>query len=110
MEKSKRILIVLIILLIVMAVMVAILINTNKKQEVSHGNNTYTSIVNEQDEAFEKVNDYKTYFTVKEIVENYITYMKQINGDEYVDASSLQTTTCNSNARRWNRSTKRYIR
>ena len=78
MEKSKRILIVLIILLIVMAVMVAILINTNKKQEVSHGNNTYTSIVNEQDEAFEKVNDYKTYFTVKEIVENYITYMKQI--------------------------------
>ncbi len=35
MEKSKRILIVLIILLIVMAVMVAILINTNKKQEVS---------------------------------------------------------------------------
>ena len=46
MEKSKRILIVLIILLIVMAVMVAILINTNKKQEVSHGNNTYTSIVN----------------------------------------------------------------
>lgn len=34
MEKSKRILIVLIILLIVMAVMVAILINTNKKQEV----------------------------------------------------------------------------
>ena len=93
MEKSKRILIVLIILLIVMAVMVAILINTNKKQEVSHGNNTYTSIVNEQDEAFEKVNDYKTYFTVKEIVENYITYMKQIHGDEYVDASSLQTTT-----------------
>ena len=93
MEKSKRILIVIIILLIVMAVMVAILINTNKKQEVSHGNNIYTSIVNEQDEAFEKVNDYKTYFTVKEIVENYITYMKQINGDEYVDASSLQTTT-----------------
>lgn len=93
MEKSKRILIVLITLLIVMAVMVAILINTNKKQEVSHGNNTYTPIVKEQDEAFEKVNDYKTYFTVKEIVENYITYMKQINGDEYVDASSLQTTT-----------------
>ena len=92
MEKSKRILIVLIILLIVMAVMVAILINTNKKQEVSHGNNTYTSIVNEQDEAFEKVNDYKTYFTVKEIVENYITYMKQINGDEYVDASSFNMT------------------
>ena len=28
------------------------------------------SFVNEQDEAFEKVNDYKTYFTVKEIVEN----------------------------------------
>lgn len=93
MEKSKRILIVLIILLIVMSVMVALLINTNKKQEVSRGNNTYTSIVNEQDEAFEKVNDYKTYFTVKEIVENYITYMKQINGDEYVDAASLQMTT-----------------
>ena len=93
MEKSKRILIVLIILLIVMAVMVVLLINTNKKQEVSRGNNTYTSIVNEQDEAFAKVNDYKTYFTVKEIVENYITYMKQINGDEYVDAASLQMTT-----------------
>lgn len=93
MEKSKRILIVLIILLIVMSVMVALLINTNKKQEVSRGNNTYTSIVSEQDEAFEKVNDYKTYFTVKEIVENYITYMKQINGDEYVDAASLQMTT-----------------
>ena len=74
-------------------VVTILLINTNKKQEV-HQNNTQTSTdASNQDESFGKVKDYKTYFTVKEIVENYITYMKQINGDEYVDAASLQTTT-----------------
>lgn len=90
MEKSKRILIVLILLLIMIAIIVTMLIKTNKKQEESRNNQT--SNVIEQDEAFAKVKDYKTYFTVKEIVENYITYMKQINGDEYVDASSFNMT------------------
>ena len=92
MEKSKRILIMLAILLIMIVVVTILLINTNKKQEV-HQNNTQTSTdASNQDESFGKVKDYKTYFTVKEIVENYITYMKQINGDEYVDASKLQMT------------------
>lgn len=91
MEKSKRILIVLIILLIMIAVIATMLINTNKKNENSH-NNTQTSIDVEPDEAFVKVNNYKTYFTVKEIIENYILYMKQINGDEYVDASTFNMT------------------
>lgn len=90
MKKSKRILVVLIVLLIMMAMIVAILINTNSKKELPQ--NMQTSNTNEQNEGFEKVNDYKTYFTVEEIVENYITYMKQINGDEYVDASRLQMT------------------
>lgn len=90
MEKSKRILIVLILLLIMIAIIVTMLIKTNKKQEEPRNNQT--SNVVEQDEAFAKVKDYKTYFTVKEIVENYITYMKQINGDEYVDASSFNMT------------------
>lgn len=90
MEKSKRILIVLILLLIMIAIIVTMLIKTNKKQEESRNNQT--SNVIEQDEEFAKVKDYKTYFTVKEIVENYITYMKQINGDEYVDASSFNMT------------------
>ena len=80
------------ILLIMIVVVTILLINTNKKQEV-HQNNTQTSTdACNQDESFGKVKDYKTYFTVKEIVENYITYMKQINGDEYVDASKLQMT------------------
>lgn len=90
MEKSKRILIVLILLLIMIAIIVTMLIKTNKKQEEPRNNQT--SNVVEQDEAFAKVKDYKTYFTVKEILENYITYMKQINGDEYVDASSFNMT------------------
>lgn len=90
MEKSKRILIVLILLLIMIAIIVTMLIKTNKKQEELRNNQT--SNVVEQDEEFAKVKDYKTYFTVKEIVENYITYMKQINGDEYVDASSFNMT------------------
>ena len=90
MEKSKRILIVLILLLIMIAIIVTMLIKTNKKQEEPRNNQT--SNVVEQDEAFAKVKAYKTYFTVKEILENYITYMKQINGDEYVDASSFNMT------------------
>ena len=90
MEKSKRILIVLILLLIMIAIIVTMLIKTNKKQEESRNNQTSNAV--EQDEEFAKVKDYKTYFTVKEIVENYITYMKQINGDEYVDASSFNMT------------------
>ena len=89
MEKSKRVLIVLIILIVMIAIIGIMLLNINKKPETIKGN-TQSTTNNDVQEAFTKVNDYKTYFTVKEIVDNYITYMKQINGDEYVDASSLQ--------------------
>lgn len=90
MEKSKRVLIVLIILIVMIAIIGIMLLNINKKPETIKGNTQSTTNNDVQEEAFTKVNDYKTYFTVKEIVDNYITYMKQINGDEYVDASSLQ--------------------
>ena len=72
------------------AIIGIMLLNINKKPETIKGNTQSTTNNDVQEEAFTKVNDYKTYFTVKEIVDNYITYMKQINGDEYVDASSLQ--------------------
>lgn len=41
---------------------------------------------------FKNVNDYETYYTVSNILKSYLTYVKQINGDEYVETGKLNMT------------------
>ena len=89
MEKIKKIIIVLIVILIIIGIVVAILLNSQTTDEQQETNNIIqTTEIN----GFSEVNDYTTYYTVKEIINNYINYMKQINGDQYIDTSKLNMT------------------
>ena len=89
MEKIKKIIIVLIVILIIIGIVVAILFNSQTTDEQQETNNIIqTTEIN----GFSEVNDYTTYYTVKEIINNYINYMKQINGDQYIDTSKLNMT------------------
>lgn len=91
MEKSKKVLIMLLILLIMIGIIVFALIQL-KQANKSKTENDISQVEDIQGKSFEEIKDYKTYFSVKEVINNYITYMKQINGDEYVDTSRLNMT------------------
>ena len=91
MEKSKKVLIMLLILLIMIGIIVFALIQLEQANK-STTENDISQVEDIQGKSFEEIKDYKTYFSVKEVINNYITYMKQINGDEYVDTSRLNMT------------------
>ena len=91
MEKSKKVLIMLLILLIMIGIIVFALIQLEQADK-SKTENDISQVEDIQGKSFEEIKDYKTYFSVKEVINNYITYMKQINGDEYVDTSRLNMT------------------
>lgn len=91
MEKSKKVLIILLILLIMIGIIVFALIQLEQANK-SKTENDISQVEDIQGKSFEEIKDYKTYFSVKEVINNYITYMKQINGDEYVDTSRLNMT------------------
>lgn len=91
MEKSKKVLIMLLILLIMIGIIVFTLIQLEQANK-SKTENDISQVEDIQGKSFEEIKDYKTYFSVKEVINNYITYMKQINGDEYVDTSRLNMT------------------
>lgn len=91
MEKSKKVLIMLLILLIMIGIIVFALIQLEQENK-SKTENDISQVEDIQGKSFEEIKDYKTYFSVKEVINNYITYMKQINGDEYVDTSRLNMT------------------
>ncbi len=91
MDKSKKVLIMLLILLIMIGIIVFALIQLEQANK-SKTENDISQVEDIQGKSFEEIKDYKTYFSVKEVINNYITYMKQINGDEYVDTSRLNMT------------------
>lgn len=88
MEKIKKTIIILIVVLIIIAIIIAILLNSQSTEEEKTNNVIQTEKVN----TFSEVEDYTTYYTVKEIINNYINYMKQINGDQHIDTSKLNMT------------------
>ena len=91
MEKSKKVLIMLLILLSMIGIIIFALIQLEQANK-NKTENDISQVEDIQGKSFEEVKDYKTYFSVKEVINNYITYMKQINGDEYVDTSRLNMT------------------
>ena len=89
MDKSKRIILVLIVLLLIIGLLVIVLVNHQGKiNKQTNSDIEQTATIT----GFTEIKDHKTYYTIREIINNYIVYMKQINGDEYVDASRLNMT------------------
>ena len=86
MKKLKNIIILLTILLVIIIIAAVIIFNTrgNAQEEGENAENA-TNTQSSENMGFSVVSDYKTYYTIKEILNNYLVYVKQINGDSYVD-------------------------
>lgn len=94
MDKLKKIIIILILILIICITVLLIAVVHNRKEKIKNEENIYNqSNVDEIAKiGFTEVKDYKTYYTVREIINNYIMYMKQINGDENIETGKLNMT------------------
>lgn len=88
--KRNIILSIIIILVILLIVLIAVVISIPKEDNSSIDNNEI--IVEEGESFFKPVNDYSTYYTIKNILNNYTTYIKHITGDEYMSADRLGLT------------------
>lgn len=87
MKKNKIIKIMIIVLLLILLIVCIILVNYLRGMD----NSIETKENDEQDSihlyktAFEEVDNYNTYFTVRNILNEYVSYIQQLNGDVLVD-------------------------
>lgn len=87
MKKNKIIKIMIIVLLLILLIVCIILVNYLRRMDDS----IETKENDEQDSihlyktAFEEVDNYNTYFTVRNILNEYVSYIQQLNGDVLVD-------------------------
>ena len=94
MNKLKQIIIVLIALLVILGLIVTILLNKQKKETNNYEYLNEEKIHQEAmqeilNAGFKEVTDNKTYFNVKHILDSYIVYVKQVNGDTYADNEKI---------------------
>lgn len=93
-KSNKKIIIVIlcIIFLIIIGIICFLFLQRNNAQ----GENTVSqqsangTVENTAPETFEEVNSYNIYYTIKGILNNYITMVREANGDEYIDFGRLQ--------------------
>lgn len=90
MGKSKKYIIILTILLCVIGMVIGILSRYLNKINGKTEKQPINQIA--QKDIFISVDDYRIYYTIKGILNKYILYMKQVNGDTYVNASKLNMT------------------
>lgn len=90
MHNLKKYIVVLCLILFVVLAILLIGINnlreTIKKQQPNETEKTLT------ESTFTDIKDYKTYYTVKEIINNYIMSIKEINGDQYIENGKMNMT------------------
>lgn len=90
MDKIKKIILILTILMFAIIFMIIIL-NGGQNNNESPSNDLIAN--NETEEkAFSEIKDYETYYKVKAILNKYIVYVKEINGDEKVETGKLNMT------------------
>lgn len=91
-KKILPIIIILVILLVALILIFAVIASGNKS---NNENTVEENIVEESavdNNFFKTIDDYQTYYTIKNILNNYTVYIKHITGDEYLDASRLNMT------------------
>lgn len=88
--------IIIIILCIIFLIIIGIIGFLFLQRNNGEGQNTVSqqspngTVENTTPETFEEVNSYNIYYTVKGILNNYITMIREANGDEYIDFGRLQ--------------------
>lgn len=90
MNKLKKVILILIVFILIIIMIILGLKNKIKKNDKKiydeYSNKTNT------ENGFSDVDDYTTYYTVKEAINNYLIYMKEINGDQYIDKEKINMT------------------
>ena len=89
MDKLKKVIIILIIFIFIIVMLILRLKSQIKNDERIY-NQHNIGVVTET--GFSEIEDYTTYYTIKEIINNYIVYMKQVNGDQYIEKEKLDMT------------------
>ena len=91
MDKKKilPIIIILVILLIALIVIFVTIAGNNKDNDNTNNLVENVQTAEETNNFFKQIDDYQTYYTIKNIMSNYTTYVKHITGDEYMDATRL---------------------
>ncbi len=85
MNKLKKIIIILILFILIMVILIIKLKKNSDSYSIMY--KEHLDVISKS--GFSEVEDYTTYYTIKEIINNYILYMKQINGDQYIEKEKL---------------------
>ena len=87
MSKVKKIIIILTVIAVALLLFIILLAKDNQTENIS---------INETDKTigytFSQIKDYETYYKIKAILNNYIVYIRQINGEEKIEVGKLGMT------------------
>ncbi len=91
-NKKVLITIMIILLLIIIGILCLIFFQKNNKEleNIDLHQHTDEEMANAWKQTFEEVESYDIYYTVRGILNNYITMIKEANGDEYFDFERLE--------------------
>ena len=91
-SNKKKIIIILCIIFLIMIGIICFLFlqRSNEEGNTVSQQSINGTIENTSPKTFEEVNSYNIYYTVKGILNNYITMIREANGDEYIDFGRLQ--------------------
>lgn len=92
MKDKEKILLLLICLIIITVICVTIIIALQKKQEypLYDENLIYEPV--ELKEEFAEIDNSSYFYTIKGIINEFVSYIKQVNGDQYLDLEKLKIT------------------
>lgn len=90
---KKVIIIILFVIFIIMMGVVGVLLfqkNVEETENMDLQQNTNETVETSLPQTFKQVDNYNIYYTVKGILNNYITMIREANGDEYIEFGRLQ--------------------
>lgn len=87
MSKVKKIIIILTVIAVSLLLFIILLAKDNQTENIS------TNQIDKTIEyAFSQIKDYETYYKIKAILNNYVVYIRQINGEEKIEVGKLGMT------------------
>ena len=89
-SNKKIIIIVLCIIFLIIIGIICLLFLQKNNEEIKNTIQKNQTVVSNSPETFKEINSYNMYYTVKGILNNYITMIREANGDEYIDFGRLQ--------------------
>ena len=90
-NKKRAIIILIIIVLILVAIIGLILVQSNngeEQEDIDLHENVDSS--ESSDKAFSEINNHDIYYSVRGILDNYISMIKEVNGDQYIEFGKLE--------------------